>query len=228
MRMKRLMVFSLVALVGTFASARAGSPCLGCGCGHDRCKPYPEQECPDCSGPCCGPRLRLFHLHNSCQAIADLCSCECGERIHAARKLGHGDFCSDCEILPALVKALLSDPCWKVRQAAAWSIYKIGARTELALVALYVSSRLDRHYLVRDKAKDAIDILILCRTACYTELFKASDALVKQLSAEGIRAGSDKAQIILGNLGAVTHAVQASPAAPARGEERIKPPRGAR
>jgi hypothetical protein len=135
--------------------------------------------------------------------LAELCNPDCCVRIRAARRLGrrwNADFCCDCDVLPGLVQALLGDPCWEVRRAAAWSLALQGARTELGLAALYVSSRLDRHYLVRDKAAEALDILTLCRKECYKELFRATDALVKQLTVEQVRPGRDQVSLILGGL----------------------------
>jgi hypothetical protein len=116
--------------------------------------------------------------------IAELNACNCCDRITAARHLGHRllvDACCDPEILDALTRALQCDSCWEVRRAAAWSIGLQNARTESAVLALYVSSRLDPHYLVRDSAADALDVLLVCRKPCFKDLFTAADALVKEL-----------------------------------------------
>jgi len=147
--MKRIISLATVALLTWIATAGAG---VGPSCHGPTCI-TPPQSCPDCSCPCDGHR---FSLGLSAEhALADLQCGECCHRIRAAKKLGlkicH-DFCKDCSILPALVHALLVDSCWEVRKAAAWSIALQGARTDLGLTALYVSSKLDPHYMVRDKA----------------------------------------------------------------------------
>jgi hypothetical protein len=142
----------------------------------------PPAECPDCGDPCCH---RLHLAGNGARArelMAQLCSdCRC-DRIKAARKLGyrwHADFCSDPAVLDALIHALLCDPCWEVRKAAAWSIAMQGARVETGVLALYVSSKIDPHYMVRDKAKEALDVLLVCRRECFADLFKRVDDLMK-------------------------------------------------
>src|SRR5262249_25411451 len=146
-------------------------------CGRDctgTCKPIPSPSCPDCGNPCdrgihictCGKSKRARCL------IDELNADTCCERIQAARKLGcrlHADFCCDPEVLSALVHALLCDPCWEVRRAAAWSIAMQKARTDFGVLALYVASKIDSHYLVRDKAAEALDILTLCRKDCFKE-----------------------------------------------------------
>jgi hypothetical protein len=196
--MKRILYLSVVALVGWAGAAQAGHHC------GPNCKDIPPEDCPDCSPPCQGHHhcsaWKSAHAH---KLLEDLCAEECCVRIKAAKKLGHrlhADFCCDCEIVPGLLQALLSDPCWEVRRAAAWSLAMQGARTEQALAGLYVASRLDRHYLVRARALEAIDILTLCRGKCYTELFKATDALVKQLQKDKIRTGTKEGSVILSSL----------------------------
>ena len=56
--------------------------------------------------------------------------------------------------------ALECDTCWEVRKAAAWSITHQNARTRYAVMALYLAGKVDPHYMVRDAAKSALDILI--------------------------------------------------------------------
>jgi hypothetical protein len=136
--------------------------------------------------------------------VCDLNCGDCCVRIRAAKKLGHklnGNFCCNAELLPALLQALLCDPCWEVRRAAAWSITSQGARTQVAVVALYISSKLDHHYMVRDQAETALDILTLCRKPCYKELYKAADALIKELRARSIRPGTDGCVAIVETIG---------------------------
>jgi hypothetical protein len=198
--MKRIFCLSAAALLGWAASANAGLFCGHC-CG-DHCKPMPPTPPCDCGDPCAEghhrcPAWKSRHAH---KLLDDLCAEDCCTRIRAAKKLAHrchGDFCCDCDILPALVKALLADPCWKVRRHAAWAIAMQGARTEFALVALYVSSKTDAHYMVRDRATDAIDQLILCRRECYKKLFLATDGLVRVLQSQKVRPGRDKADLIV-------------------------------
>jgi hypothetical protein len=208
--MKRILGLSAAALLSWTAAADAGFFCHKCA--GDHCKPMPPTPPCDCGDPCA-------EGHHHCSAwkskrahklLEELCAEDCCTRIHAARKLAHrfnGDFCCDCDILPALVKALLSDPCWEVRRAAAWAIAMQGARTEFALIALYVSSRTDAHYLVRDRAQEAFDQLILCRRECYKKLFLATDALVAQLRIEKIRPGRDKADVLINGLHVVAAAI---------------------
>jgi hypothetical protein len=116
--------------------------------------------------------------------IEKLCSDDCHERVAAARKLGcrlHADFCHCPEVLEALVKALTCDTCWRVREAAAWSIAMQDARTPLGVAALYIASKADRHYLVRYKSDEALGILIRCRKDCYRDLFKGADVLIARI-----------------------------------------------
>jgi hypothetical protein len=186
--MKRLFALSAVTLLGLATSGWAGGLCnLGV-----HCTEPPEPDCPDCSCPC-GHRLSLCtkaKCAKSQKLIETLCSGECCcERIKAAKKLGcrlHADFCADPEVLTALAQALLGDPCWEVRREAAWSIAMQGARTEYGVLALYLAVKLDHHYLVRDRAAEALDILTLCRRDCYKELYKQADVLVSQIRKSGL------------------------------------------
>jgi hypothetical protein len=116
--------------------------------------------------------------------IEQLCQGDCCERVNAAEKLGcrlHVDACCVPEVGPALVRALVCDPCWRVRRAAAWSLVLQNARTEQAVLALHVASKLDPHYLVRDQAATALDVLLVCRRPCFKDVLAAADDLVKKL-----------------------------------------------
>jgi hypothetical protein len=84
-------------------------------------------------------------------------------------------------VLTSLTHAVVCDSCWEVRRAAAWSLARQNARTEEAILALHVASKLDPHYLARTKAADALDVLLVCRRECYKELLATGDELVKQL-----------------------------------------------
>jgi hypothetical protein len=161
----------------------------------------PGHECPDCSCPC-----DTGHHHCSCrkserahQLIDQLCSDACCDRIHAARKLGYrfnADFCCDPEVLSALVRALLGDPCWEVRRAAAWSITLQKARNDEGVLALYISSNMDPHFLVREKAKESLDILLVCRKGCFRDLFATADELIKKLRKAKFKPGAGDASIL--------------------------------
>src|SRR5262249_41663304 len=64
---------------------------------------------------------------------------------------------------------------------AAWSIYGQRAYTDEALLALYISSKLDPHNLVRARAAEAIDLLTLCRRKCYKDLYAFGDKVIVEL-----------------------------------------------
>jgi hypothetical protein len=146
----------------------------------------PPEECPDCGDAC--PHCHFcwsWHAEHAQKLIDQLCHGECCcDRIKAAEKLGcclHANWCCDPEILDALVGALECDTCWEVRRAAAYSIALQGARTEYSVLALYLATKLDRHYMVRDRAKEALDILLICRRDCYKQLFESADAALAKL-----------------------------------------------
>jgi hypothetical protein len=186
--MKHLFGWSILALLGLATSGWAAGLCCNLGV---HCVEPPAPDCPNCSCPC-EHRLGLcMGSSKSTQKTIDtLCSGEtCCARIKAAKKLGcrlFADFCRDPEVLNALVQALLSDPCWEVRREAAWSIAMQGARNEYGVVALYLASRLDHHFLVRDKAAEALDILLVCRRDCFKEVFAQADELITQIKRRGL------------------------------------------
>jgi hypothetical protein len=123
----------------------------------------------------------------------------CCERIKAAKKLGsrlHADFCANPEVLAALINALQCDPCWEVRRAAAWSILMQNARTDQAVLALFIASKTDHHCLVRDGAAEALDILTLGHQECFRDLLKKGAALVIELKKAGYRPGTEGCQIL--------------------------------
>jgi hypothetical protein len=196
--MKRIMIFSITVLLGMSTTTWAGGFCLGC---KERCTTPPPPSCPDCTCPC--DQLRLPTLygceHVKC-LIEDLHGATCCDRIKAVKKLGHrlhADFCSNPEVLAALIDALQCDPCFEVRKAAAWSIMLQNARTEQGILALYISSRLDPHVLVRDRAAEALDILLVGdKKACFKGVFESGDELVKSLKKSGYKPGTENCQII--------------------------------
>lgn len=183
--MKRILFLSGVALVGLATPSAFGGP-FAC-CNHGVTCITPPAECPDCSCPCDRGHHRCScrKTEHARKLIDQLNSCnDCCERIKAAEKLGHrlhADFCCDPEVLSALVHALLCDPCWEVRKAAAWSIAHQNARTEQGVMALALSSRIDPHYLVRDAATDALAVLLVCRVSCFKQTFAAADEIAKKL-----------------------------------------------
>jgi len=131
------------------------------------------------------------HARNLINELDGKDSCK---RVAAVKKLGcrlHADYCLDPAVLDALLHALQCDPCWEVRRAAAWSLFQQDARTEPSVLALYISSRLDPHYMVRIRAAEALDLLTLGKDECYRELYKAADQLIRVLRAKGYRPGRD-------------------------------------
>jgi len=218
--MKRILCLSALTLVGLVSSALGGGhlACLNCGI-HCIC---PPEECPDCSNPC----DRWFH-HCSCRKseqarkFIDQLSGECCcDRIKAAHHLGsrlHADFCCDPEVLTALVHALQCDPCWEVRATAAWSIAYQGARTDQGVMALYLASLLDPHYMVRDAANDALGVLLVCRRACFKDVFAAADDLAKQLKGKYKPGGPDCA--ILFDTCQSFHGAHPAPVLPGKPEK---------
>ncbi|HEV3262353.1 MAG TPA: HEAT repeat domain-containing protein [Gemmataceae bacterium] len=181
--MKRILCLSIFSVLGLAAPAWAGLFC----CNHGIHCITPPPACPDCSEPCCDG-----HHHCSCrkseqaQRLIEQLHCDCCcDRINAAHKLGcrlHADYCCTPEVLTSLVQALQCDTCWKVRKTAAWSIAYQGARTRMGVLSLYLASKLDPNFLVRDAAADALDVLIVCRRECYKDLFEAADQLAKKLA----------------------------------------------
>jgi hypothetical protein len=162
---------------------------------------------------------RSAHAH---KLIDLLCHGDCCDRIKAADKLGcklHADWCCDGEVLTALVGALACDPCWRVRRAAAWSLMLQTARTEQAVLALHLASKLDPHYLVRARAAEALDVLLLCRRECFKELLAQGDELVKQLRGK-YKPGSPECAAVLAQCceGVLAVTRTASPVPPVKPE----------
>jgi hypothetical protein len=177
--MKRFLLLAGVALLGVQGSALAevlAPNCLNHGI-HCICPPPP---CLDCSGPC-EHRLHLAkgNAEKLIEQLSSACTCD---RLHAAHKLGcrlHADFCCNPEVLAALIRALQCDPCWEVRRTAAWSIAYQGARVEMGVMALYLASKLDPHFLVRDAASDALGVVLVGRGECFRDTYARADALIK-------------------------------------------------
>jgi hypothetical protein len=221
--MKRVFLFSSIAVLGLTLSAwGAGLSCSNCG---EHCIEPPPADCPDCGCPCAHRHCWLSNCAHAQKLVGELASGECAhERVRAARKLGcrlHADFCCTPEVLDALIRALQNDSCWEVRRAAAWSIAMQGARTDAAVLALYLAARLDHHYMVRDGALEALDVLLVCRRDCFKDLFARADVLAVELRKGGFyKPGCNELNIAFS--GACTHAdVQPMPAT---ATELIAPP----
>lgn len=160
--------------------------CNGPNCGH--CVTPPPPFCPKCTSPCDKYRLCLCPAWNAKEAqtwIEQLLRCSNFQaRKKAASKLGcrwHADFCQTPEVLTALIAALHCDACWEVRREAATAIRQQNARTPQAVLALYIASKLDPHYLVRQRANESIDILLVVQRPCYKQLFKDADEVIPKL-----------------------------------------------
>jgi hypothetical protein len=219
--MRRIVPLALLTLAGLALHARAGG--LLCHCAK-KCVTPGEPCCLECNCPCdhrlsltlCGPE------HAACY-IETLRNCDasCCERIKAAKKLGcrlHADVCRDHCVLEALLTALLSDPCSEVRRAAAWALLHQNARFEEAVLALYVSSKLDPHYQVRENAAYVLDILTVCRGNCYKELYASGDRLIRELRTLKVVPGTDSFRLAYGGAVLAPPAAlppAAAPAAPA-------------
>jgi hypothetical protein len=178
-----------------FATASwADEPRLCC---RPRCTVPPPPRQPNCCADLCGHRLVLCGLrspdHAACLVDA-LRSADFCNRVNAVEKLGcrlHADICLQPPVLDALLQALQCDKCWEVRRAAAWALFGQRARTEAVVLALYISSQIDPHYMVRIRAAEALDLLTLGRRECYDELYKAADQLIRVLRSKGYQPGRD-------------------------------------
>jgi hypothetical protein len=199
--MKRLFSLTLAALFGLAATAMAGP--FAAHCCQPQCITPPPPNCPDCSCPCDhGLHITLGGCEHVQKLLEDLHACTCCERIRAVKKLGHhlhADFCNNPEVLDALINALQCDPCWEVRDAAAWAILGQKARTEKAVLALYIASKLDPHYIVRTDAADALDILTLGYKECFTDTIASAGQLISDLKKSGYKPGSANCSVIIGS-----------------------------
>ena len=72
------------------------------------------------------------------------------------------------------------------------------ARTQQVVMALYISSKTDPHYMVRARAAEALDILTVCRKDCYKDLYTHTDELIKELKKQGYKPGTANCQLLLG------------------------------
>ncbi len=215
---------------------RAGDhdKCHGPSCGH--CMVPPPPFCPKCTLPCDECRLCLCPAWNAKEAqswIERLLSCpNFSARKQAAAKLGcrwHADFCQTPEVLTALIAALHCDACWEVRRVAATALRQQNARTPQAILSLYIASKLDPHYLVRERANESIDILLALQRPCYKQLFTDADELIKKLRGK-YKPGTHDCQtiyslcgVVLSKTGGTTAETTPSPSGEA-GEETLPGP----
>lgn len=187
--MRERLLRALVLLCVLAPSLRGASDhdqCNAPPCGH--CIVPPPPLCPKCTNPCVEHRLCLCPPWKAEEAyvwIDRLLRCKnFWTRKRAAEKLGcrwNADFCQTPEVLTTLIAALHCDPCWEVRRAAATAIRQQNARTPQAILSLYIASRLDPHYLVRERASESIAILLVLQRPCYKQLFKDADKLIEKV-----------------------------------------------
>lgn len=117
--------------------------------------------CEDACSKGCHLCLPWYESHTA-KLLEELDDCHYRCRADAAHKLGsklHTDFCCQPKIVGALVHTLQCDPCYVVRKKAAYAIAYQGIHDRCGWSALYLASRLDPHYLVRDGAADALKVL---------------------------------------------------------------------
>jgi len=181
--MKRLYLLTALALLAATAASRADIHCLLERGVHCVCPPPPD--CLDCCDEIGGHhRCTARKSERTCDLLKQLqCGC-CCDRIQAAKKLGHrlhADPCCNPEMVPILIHALQCDTCWEVRRSAAWALAYQKVRTRMAVLAIYLASKADPHYMVRDAATDALEVLLLCNRSCYKDLFAAADVLAVQI-----------------------------------------------
>jgi hypothetical protein len=212
--MRRILVIAILALAAAAAPSQA--QLLHKGCCPD-CTSIPPADCPDCTCPCDHRlHLTLFGSEHAQKLICDLQSGgDCCVRTAAAKKLGcrlHADFCCDPCVLDALIGALLTDPCWEVRRAAAWAFVGQDAGVEKGVLALYISSKLDPHYMVRSRAAEALDIVTLCRAACFKELYSTADRLIVELKAKKFKPGAEGARVLIADAFPAAEPIVALPA----------------
>jgi hypothetical protein len=103
---------------------------------------------------------------------------------------------------------------------------KQNARTEEGVLALYIASKLDPHYLVRVRAEEALDILTIAHRECFTELLKGADVLVAQLRKLKYKPGSENCRLVLANACCAMGMSSAAPPMAPSSNEPIPPPKG--
>jgi HEAT repeat len=214
----RICMLSAVTLLAVGQSARSiGFVCCNKGI-HCICPP--PECCPDCT-PCEGHHFRYPGQAERAETYIKQLQCECCcDRIEAARKFWHrwnGDVCCDPAVEPALLHALLCDTCWEVRRAAASALLFQHDNQPQAVVALFVSNKLDHHYMVRTKSGEALDIVLLCRRACFKDLFgDMGKQLLAALAKAGFRPGTANCMFIMDQCTAACGIAQEPAALPSQ------------
>lgn len=199
--MRRQYATTLLVLAGwssfCLAEEPYREPANGCSKGllGRHCASYHGIRCYEPLSPepcvCEDPCAKRWHLclpgqsARTAKLLEQLHDCHYRCREEAAHKLGsrvHTDFCRHREIVPALVHTLQCDPCWVVRRAAAKALgYQVVA-DQFAWSALFLASRLDPHYLVREQAADSLTIIQTQITpACIKEWRAEAEAFEKQM-----------------------------------------------
>ncbi len=183
--MTRSLYLPLAALLAVAPATHAGHLFSCCNSGI-HCM-VPPVECPDCGDACPhGKHCLPWQAECTAKLLDQLCHGDCCcVRIKAAEKLGcrlYANWNCSPEIADALIQAMECDTCWEVRRAAAWSLALQGARTQYVVLALYMASKFDRHYLVRDTSVQALAVLVPCNLqCCYGKLFESVDKAGKDI-----------------------------------------------
>jgi hypothetical protein len=179
---------ALLSCVVLTSAVGANGPSSCCASKWGHCIIPPPSQCPKCTCPCDECRLCLCpacKVKETYVWIERLLHCSNAQaRKTAAGKLGcrwHADFCQTPEVVSALIAALYNDVCWEVRRTAATALRQQNARVPQAILALYIAGKLDPHYLVRERADESLDILLVLQRPCYKEFFKEADKLVGKL-----------------------------------------------
>jgi hypothetical protein len=210
--MRSLLIVTFLALAGSANTCWAAECCQGATCPFcpittcDSCKKTTCDSCPTpkCSDPCAHHCPALLGSPEKTQKLIEkLCSCDYCTRKMAVCKLScplHADVCKDPCALKGLTRALFSDSTWENRRRAAFGIYKQGARTEAGVLALYISSRLDPHVMVRAGADEALRLLFMPHPGCEKDFFAEGEKLVKELREQKILPGKPESAMELEGL----------------------------
>jgi hypothetical protein len=157
-----------------------------------RCSPCPKHpECPQrCQNDCCHQPLPQPKAVEPCEE-SDPCCCTRAQRVKAAHALGSFDACCVPQVVPALTHALMCDPAWQVRAAAAralrWSQpfhcddAACDCQREEVIAALRIAEKNDPYWIVRSEAKDALGVLSVCNKCCYDEIIRQADVIAGKL-----------------------------------------------
>jgi hypothetical protein len=103
-----------------------------------------------------------FSAAHTAKAVEQLQDCRPHDRSMAVCKLGCCLYTNPAchpEVVPALITSLQCDGAYQVRVKAAWAIAFQNIANQCGWTALYVSSQLDPHWLVRDTASNALKVI---------------------------------------------------------------------